>query len=442
MLGFRRPVFAVSFLTFEIASFAVAQDVPPPPGGPPGGNRFNRRIQGPPPPAPTPPATSQPNRLQQMFNEANELAARVQRSGPWDQHAKEIEKAVESIVSLNNLTGEAEQFGKRLIIEVSKLPPWEFDKRLNVAGELIKERYGLNDEQMKKMRSQFVRNSFTFFVQNAEQILPVAREFIETWTERKPVTPEMVARWTIRLRPIFNKWYGDAVNEVNKFCGENLTPEQREKVNQDMGVLAKHVKLFDQTIAKWQQGGWEPDHWGLGKDPVHAELQAQLERRRTGGATAASGTPAVAAPAAALPPPPPPPSVAAPSRGPMRIGDNRFSSGRAAARATPQPPTSDDAWSAYVRQFITRYGLDESQKSTAYAILKDMQERAQAYRSSRSDQIAQAEKRVKEATSAEERNDAQTELRDVLKGMEDLFEELKTRLQTIPTADQIQRAGS
>lgn len=126
----------------------------------------------------------------------------------------------------------------------------------------------------------------------------------------------------------------------------------------------------------------------------------------------------------------------------MRIGDNRFSSGRAAARATPQPPTSDDAWSAYVRQFITRYGLDESQKSTAYAILKDMQERAQAYRSSRSDQIAQAEKRVKEATSAEERNDAQTELRDVLKGMEDLFEELKTRLQTIPTADQIQRAGS
>ena len=65
-----------------------------------------------------------------------------------------------------------------------------------------------------------------------------------------------------------------------------------------------------------------------------------------------------------------------------------------------------------------------------------------SYRGSRKDQISQLESRLRQASSPEERNAIQVELRDVLKGIDDLFEELKGRLQNIPTADQMQRAGS
>jgi hypothetical protein len=425
-----RTLACVPVVVIALASMVGAQQTPAPPPGPAQPNRFKTRVVG--PSSERPPA-SQPNRIQQLFTEANEIATRLQQSGPWEKHAQEIERAVDSIFSQSKELNDTERFAKRLMIDVSKAPPWDFNARMAAATTLVKERYGLTEEQVKKVQSQFVRNSFTFFVQNAEQILPVAREMIETRTSNKPFTPEMVARWTTKLRPMWNKWYGDAVTGVNKFCEENLTPEQRQKVNQDMVVVSKHAKIFEETAATWAKGEWRPQMWGLDKDPVHVGLAAELARKDAGGAEGKTE------PAGAVPPTPSVPPVA---RGPMRIGDSRAGAGQQAARDGGGPLPDDDQWSAYVRQFIARYSLNEAQKTSAQAVLKDVQDRAKNYRSARSEEITRLENRIRSGKSAEDRTEAQAELREVLKGLDEMFEELKTRLQTIPTAEQIQRAGS
>jgi hypothetical protein len=103
----------------------------------------------------------------------------------------------------------------------------------------------------------------------------------------------------------------------------------------------------------------------------------------------------------------------------------------------PSSLPDETKWVAYVRQFCTRYSLTEAQQATAFAILKDLQEQAQNYRGSRSEYIEQLEAQARKAESAEERRAVQDELREVLRGIDELFEELKHRLENVPTGDQL-----
>jgi hypothetical protein len=378
----------------------------------------------------------------QLFQEANELVQKVQRSGSWEKHARDFEQAIESVYAQNNWNNDTEQFMKRLNVDTVKIPMWDVDKRMRHATDMIRERYGLNDEQVKKAQSLYVRNALAFFIKHGETIVPLAREIIETRLENRPYTPEMVAKWAKSLRPIAEEWMRTTNTELGKFAAENLTPEQRQKLEKDMAVMSQHAGETLRDAARWERGEWQPSMWGLDKDPIHAPLQAELEKRSGRAVMAGHRAPSEAGQPSsptAPPPGPPPPRVA---RGPVRLGDQPAGGVQVTPRQPSAPLPDEDQWVAYVRQFITRYALDESQKSSAFAVLKDMQERAQNYRGSHSEEIKRLEESLKQAKSPEERNSIQSELREALKGIDQLFEELKTRLQSIPTAEQNQRAGS
>lgn len=94
-----------------------------------------------------------------------------------------------------------------------------------------------------------------------------------------------------------------------------------------------------------------------------------------------------------------------------------------------------------MQSFCDRYDLDKAQRASARAILRDLQERATAYRSSRSAELQRLQNQAVHAESAEERETARAELRAVLSGIDNLFEELKARLENIPTSEQRAAAG-
>ena len=428
-----RLAIAAIIVTLGVAASALAQGIPPAGSRPPKTSRFNRKR--PRPKVPRRPTTQRrlpaASKQKTLFSQANELAGKVYRSGPWSKHAEVMVQGIESIWAQDRMQTETDLFAKQLLTHVTRRPPWDFNGRMNVMMTMVKDRYGLNDQQVKQLRVRFIRNSFTFFMQNAETLLPVAREIIDTRLANKPFTPEQVQQWSKVVRPVIERWRQGAGREVNAFAKRYLTPEQQAKVQEDLVIIDKRlVKVIGQIKDRWETGQWSPEMWGLGKDPVHMGLQAKLAAKGDQKDLAAKSqdTP---------PSTPPPPPV---SRGPMRLGE-RPAGGVTFSKQDASSLPDETKWVAYVRQFCDRYGLSKAQKASAYAILKDLQEQAQAYRSSRSEEIKRLEARIRKGESAEDRREAQAELRDVLRGIEELFERLKSRLESIPTADQLRRVG-
>jgi len=372
------------------------------------------------------------SKRQALFSEANAIASKLYKSGPWSQHAQVIQQSIESLYAQNNWNTEQDQFGKRMSLEVSKRPPWDFNGRMKIASDMIKDRYGLNDDQVKKLRSKFIQNSFQFFMENAETLLPVVREALDTRLANKPFTPEQVAKWAKVVRPVAERWYARAGQEITRFSKDHLTPEQQAKVREDLAIVGKRAEAAYGALRSMEKGEWTPRMSGLANDPVHVAMQARLDAGRP---------PTESANARPAPPPPPTPKPpAARPPGPMRIGEKRPTAKAMPAREESSLP-DETAWVNYVRQFCVRYGLDKAQQASAYAILQDLQEQAQAYRGSRGDEIKRLEAQVRDAGSPELRRDASAELRQVLVGIDELFKELKTRLNSIPTVEQLRRGG-
>jgi hypothetical protein len=138
----------------------------------------------------------------------------------------------------------------------------------------------------------------------------------------------------------------------------SLRPEQRKRFDRDVAATRRRVDQRMAMMRQWQKGTWRPQDWGLGNDPIHAAViqdAAEPRNRKT-------------APA-------------------------------------PAPAQGDpDEWTAYVTNFIVRYGLDDNQQVTAHSILDELRHRARG----KSDHEARAA----------------------------LFEELKRRLDALPTRAQ------
>jgi hypothetical protein len=86
-------------------------------------------------------------------------------------------------------------------------------------------------------------------------------------------------------------------------------------------------------------------------------------------------------------------------------------------------------WERYVRDFIRRYNLDPAQQATAYSVLREVEQRRVAYETSHRADYERA------AREGEER------LKSLNTPVVRMFDELKGRLQRIPSSAQRQRAG-
>lgn len=394
-------------------------------------NRFSQRSRRPGAPARERARGRRPTtriaRWKELNRQGNEIEKKIRQLAPWDAQAREFEQTVNEVWQSNRLNGETEQALKHLLIETNKHPPWEMDKRLDTAVGIIGERYNLAEPTRRHLRGLIIGQSLRTFMKHGSTIIPVAREMLDHRLAGKPFTPQQIAAWTKRLRPVVEDAHDDTLRSFQREI-KTLTPEQQQAINKDLVVINKRFGEFKNIMRhRWEAGKWEPRDWGLQHDAI---------QMRGGVAVADRGV------QSALKRPPVPKSAAPPAGagGPMRIGESQ--PGVVVAQQPKGSPLPDESlWVAYVRKLCDRYGLDKAQRGSAYAILKDMQEQAQAYRGSRSEDIQRLQTQLRRAESAEERKDPQAELREVLSGVDRLFGELKARLQNIPTQEQIRRGG-
>ena len=95
------------------------------------------------------------------------------------------------------------------------------------------------------------------------------------------------------------------------------------------------------------------------------------------------------------------------------------------------------AWERYVEEFIRIYGLDEGQRTAVLSCLSELKQRAIAHRDKRRDDIATLELRISNFTgSDEELAGLKEQLTELYGPIDDMFQELKARIEQIPTARQ------
>ncbi|MFQ5411136.1 MAG: hypothetical protein ACE5EC_02525 [Phycisphaerae bacterium] len=99
---------------------------------------------------------------------------------------------------------------------------------------------------------------------------------------------------------------------------------------------------------------------------------------------------------------------------------------------TPAPPL--DEWEKYVVSVSEHYGFNDEQNARAQSILSDLQSRARQYRLSRGPEFKQAEK-------IEDRKARTDRLNMLNYRIDQYFNELKMRLENLPTIEQKLRAG-
>ncbi len=102
--------------------------------------------------------------------------------------------------------------------------------------------------------------------------------------------------------------------------------------------------------------------------------------------------------------------------------------------APPPPPAPPDPWTQYVQQFIATYRLDNAQQAQAGSILQELEGRAGEYRGAHKFDY-EAAAQIEDKTRRTARGQA------LDKPLSEMFEELKTRLMTLPTETQRNEVG-
>lgn len=275
---------------------------------------------------------------------------------------------------------------------------WHVENMLQQACRTITQRYNLNPEQEKYTEALMTKKLKGFLQDHETELRGLLTDMI-TARLTGNVTGERARRWAEKARPIFEA-AEETIIEGNQTWRRILTEEQKAIHDRDLRDMRVTFSQLHERFDRWAAGDFDKVREGFARRPSPG--------------------------------------------GSARVNDPRRE------LATLTRPTvgraysanHEDAWEAYVRRFIEDYKLDESQQQSALAILDEEKERAIQYRQANAEKSEQIRNRLRElaasGASADERAEAQQELRALSKPIVEIFNRLRARLDAIPTGEQKQ----
>ncbi len=265
--------------------------------------------------------------------------------------------------------------------------------------------YGLDDAQRLKVREAAVHRWSRFLDENREVLQPLANEFVEMRMDLEPPPNERVRNWAKRAGPAFGRIKKQLDEEAEEFR-QVLRPMQRAKFEVDALQMKVALSYAEGRIKKWQSGEFKSDEFW---EPLRRDRQARraerTERNRK-------------EPNEAL------------DREETREGETGVEDG-------DQIAIELDAWDAFVDEFIRTYVLDPGQRTTIASCLSELKRRALAHRDRNREEIDKLEERIaSNSGTPEELADINKRLVELYGPIDDMFAELKSRIEQVPTADQ------
>jgi hypothetical protein len=380
--------------------------------------------------------------------------------GPWEEQQAYIMDATERIYERNGWTSEPDQFSLHMMREVNEVPPWQPQARFERMVGLLSERYDLDDQQQRKLQELMAREMQNMFQNHGPRVMQYTMEAIQTRAAGDAFTPEQVARWSEMAQPVFEDARVRFDQAAEEFI-QTLRPEQQEVVRVDLEANRTRQDTFIAMGERWRRGEWQASDWGLEADPI----QVAGEMRRAAGEV--PDAPSMPPPGEFGPGAPPPPPGFTPEaqnqqpddvpdapdmaeRGPTRRGPGgppvagpgtpgegppgpaqRGRRGPAGAQAA----ADSDPWAKYVREFIARYKLNEDQEAAAWRSYQDLHPRGEQIRKRYQEQTDALKSRLasepeRQAAAVKEHERAQQA------ALDKVFEQLKARLERLPTSAQ------
>jgi len=234
--------------------------------------------------------------------------------------------------------------------------------------------------------------------ENRETLKPLLDDYLDIRLGSKPVSPDRVKRWAEQAEPVIDQLISDRRKRLDDRASAPTTETDRATVD----MIEVGLNVAKTHVAQWKRG--EFDEETFAPAPTGS-------RDRSGTVTEPDGI-AIDAPGA---PKPDTPSS-------LRLD-----------------PIARElfGWARYVEQFADRYKLDAAQRDAATSCLVEMTERANAHRERHLDDTRKLERRIADvAKNPTAKEEIQREIIRLYGPVDDMFAELKRRLDQIPTTAQ------
>lgn len=441
------------------------------------------------------------SRREQMQAGGNRVMEELRRAGPWEEQYGMMMDSLQRVFERNEWTSESDQFALDMVAHVEAIPPWEFQERFEAISGLIRDRYNLDPEQEETLRAMFMKEMIRTFAQHGDRIFEYSAELLKTRADRAAITPEQVQRWAEIGRPVIDDVRQRMEQMVEAFSAE-LRPEQREVLERDAKAAFRRVDRVSELARGWAKGEWRADDWGMEEDPIQTEgeregryggkpedaTRREANESREAGEVDAAGRRAERRTGGVNPDEDEEieqrvderrrrieaEREARRSRGDRedprrerRTGEDEHRESAEPDRAMEEsaergarsgremdPPRPerreepgrgkepDDEWGKYVKSFIAKYKLDEGQQSRAWVIYRDLKQRGDKMRTRIDGIVKPLEAQLGTTKDAAGRERLQSQIASAKKPLDQMFEDLKRRLEGLPTRAQRKEAES
>jgi hypothetical protein len=373
------------------------------------------------------------------------LMRSTRQLGDWNEHHGYLMDAIHRVYERNGWDTEEDQFSLELVETVEALPPWDIPGRFDTFMGMVGDRYLLNEEQEGWLRQRLMADGIAVFQRNMGRVMQYAPEIISTRASGQPITAEQVARWSQLAGPVVEDVQRTMTSAATEFMNQ-LDPEQRDLVQADLKAAEKRITRVRDGMREWQAGKWDASQWGMDDDPIQngaavgahpegADVNGGGERAPSSRAPGTTGGTAVN-------------EADGPGEG-RATGSQASPPQNAAGGAAPQPSKPDpapaakvadsDPWAAYVRGFIATYSLTEDQQQQAWRIYRSAVGQRDRLVSKAAPSGPAASARGGSTTQPDEARVLKSKGDSAQSKLDRLFEQLKLRLERIPT--RAQRAG-
>ncbi len=139
---------------------------------------------------------------QAVAAEIGRLTAEFKKLGDWESQFRIIDRAINNMWSSNNWDSEPDIYARDTIREVARIPPWEFDQRIDRLTQRLAERYELPPARRAQLKAMIYRESFGFLWSNSGVLFDQIRQTVGARVEHRPFTPEQVAEWMRQGEPL------------------------------------------------------------------------------------------------------------------------------------------------------------------------------------------------------------------------------------------------
>lgn len=268
--------------------------------------------------------------------------------------------------------------------------------------------YKFDDEQTELTRELLKQRIPTWLNQNRAEIQTLTNEFFEAQLDDKPPSVEAVTQWSQRVLPLVGE-FAELMTDTTDSMREYMTDEQQVQLDAELAAFQTGIDFVTNKLSVWASGGYDPESEWIPHGPERAErereqdqlLRESMDQAREQTLAAESGV----------------------------------------ATPTSAPAAPPDEWTAYTLAFIERYQLNVEQRQKAMVYLAAAREQRDRYLRGKASELERVKKMLADAETEPARQEALAAFEKLNAPVQRRFQQLKDKLNTLPTRAQRRAAA-